>query len=151
MKKYIYDDKSGLGYRLYGEYYLPDLELMEDEEACYGKYGMLRKTYLMEHRKPYYQMLMLQGKLNKHLNRIDREAHERMDILVAQMAEKQGVTELFKAEQPMLWVQKMNRIKTAVEAIVFTEIIYECFLLGKHTVERVCSGLSPLRRDRLWC
>lgn len=28
---------------------------------------------------------------------------------------------------------------------------YECFLLGKHTVERVCSGLSPLRRDRLWC
>ena len=67
---------------------------------------------------------MLQGKLNKHLNRIDREAHERMDILVAQMAEKQGVTELFKAEQPMLWVQKMNRIRTAVEAIVFTEIIY---------------------------
>ena len=124
MKKYIYDDKSGLGYRLYGDYYLPDLELMEDEEACYGKYGMLRKTYLMEHRKPYYQMLMLQGKLNKHLNRIDREAHERMDILVAQMAEKQGVLALFKAEQPMLWVQKMNRIRTAVEAIVFTEIIY---------------------------
>lgn len=124
MKKYIYDDKSGLDYRLYGDYYLPDLELKEDEEACYGKYGMLRETYLMEHRKPYYQMLMLQGKLNKHLNRIDREAHERMDILVAQMAEKQGVTELFKAEQPMLWVQRMNRIRTAVEAIVFTEIIY---------------------------
>lgn len=124
MKKYIYDDKSGLGYRLYGDYYLPDLELMEDEEACYGKYGMLRKTYLMEHRKTYYQMLMLQGKLNKHLNRVDREAHERMDILVAQMAEKQGVTELFKAEQPMLWVQRMNGTRTAVEAIVFTEIIY---------------------------
>ena len=51
--------------------------------------------------------------------------HERMDILVAQMAEKQGVTELFKAEQPMLWVQRMNGIGTAVEAIVFTEIIYE--------------------------
>ena len=98
MKKYIYDDKSGLGYRLYGDYYLPDLELMEDEEACYGKYGML--------------------------NRVDREVHERMDILVAQMAEKQGVTELFKAEQPMLWVQRMNGIRTAVEAIVFIEIIY---------------------------
>lgn len=67
MEKHIYDDKNGLGYTLYGDYYLPDLELMEDEEACYGKYGMLRKTYLMEHRKSYYQMLVLQGKLNKHL------------------------------------------------------------------------------------
>ena len=88
MEKHIYDDKNGLGYTLYGDYYLPDLELHEDEEAHYGKYGMLRKTYLMKHRKPYYQMLILQGKLNKHLNRVDREAHERMDILVAQIAEK---------------------------------------------------------------
>ena len=58
------------------------------------------------------------------MNWVDREVHERMDILVAQMAEKLGVTELFKAEQPMLWVQRMNGIGTAVEAIVFTEIIY---------------------------
>ena len=72
MEKHIYDDKNGLGYTLYGDYYLPNLELPEDEEAHYGKYGMLRKTYLMEHRKQYYQMLMLQGKLNKHLNRVDR-------------------------------------------------------------------------------
>ena len=97
MEKHIYDDKNGLGYTLYGDYYLPNLELPEDEEAHYGKYGMLRKTYLMEHRKPYYQMLMLQGKLNKHLNRVDRKAHEWMEILVAQIAEKQGVTEQFKA------------------------------------------------------
>ena len=124
MEKHIYDDKNGLGYTLYGDYYLPDLELMGDEEACYGKYGMQRKTYLMEHRKPYYQMLMLQGKLNKHLNRVDREAHERMDILVAQMAEKKGVTERLKAEQPMLWVRKMNGISTAAEKMVLTEIVY---------------------------
>ena len=96
----------------------------EDEEAHYGKYGMLRKTYLKEHRKAYYQMLIRQGKLNKHLNKVDREAHERMDILVAQMAEKQGVTELFKAEQPMLWVRKMNGIRTAAEEMVLTEIVY---------------------------
>ena len=124
MEKHIYDDKNGLGYTLYGDYYLPDLELPEDEEAHYGKYGMLWKTYLMEHRKPYYQMLILQGKLNKHLNRVDREAHERMEVLVMQMAEKQGVTEPLKAEQPKLWIRKMNGIRTAVEAIVFTEIIY---------------------------
>ena len=124
MEKHIYDDKNGLVYTLYGDYYLPNLELPEDEEAHYGKYGMLRKTYLMEHRKPYYQMLMLQGKLNKHLNRVDREAHERMEVLVMQMAEKQGVTEPLKAEQPKLWIRKMNGIRTAAEEMVLTEIIY---------------------------
>lgn len=51
MEKHIYDDKNGLGCTLYSDYYLPDLELMEDEEICYGKYGMLWKTYLKEHRK----------------------------------------------------------------------------------------------------
>lgn len=124
MEKHIYDDKNGLGYTLYGDYYLPDLELPEDEEAHYGKYGMLRKTYLMEHRKPYYQMLILQGKPNKHLNRVDREAHERMEVLVMQMAEKQGITEPLKAEQPKLWIQEMNGIRTAAEEMVLTEIIY---------------------------
>lgn len=124
MEKHIYDDKNGLGYTLYGDYYLPNLELPEDEEAHYGKYGMLWKTYLMEHRKPYYQMLILQGKLNKHLNRVDREAHERMEVLVMQMAEKQGVTEPLKAEQPKLWIRKMNGIRTAAEEMVLTEIIY---------------------------
>ena len=81
------------------------MELPEDEEAHYGKYGILRKTYLKEHRKPYYQMLMLQGKLNKHLNRVDREAYERVKVLMMQMTEEQGVTEQLKGEQPMLWVR----------------------------------------------
>ena len=124
MKKQIYDEKNGLSYTLHGDYYLPDLELPEDEEAHYGKYGMLRKTYLKEHRKPYYQMLMLQGKLNKHLNRVDREAHERMEVLVIQMAEKERVTEQLKAEQSMLWVQRMNEIRNIAEEIVLAEMIY---------------------------
>lgn len=124
MEKYIYDDKNGLGYTLYGDYYLPDLELPEDEEAHYGKYGMLRKTYLKEHRKPYYQMLMLQGKLNKHLNRVDQDAYERVEVLVMQMAEKEKVTERLKAEQSMLWVQRMNEIRNIAEEIALAEMIY---------------------------
>ena len=124
MEKHIYDDKNGLGYTLYGDYYLPNLELPEDEEAHYGKYGILRKTYLKEHRKAYYQMLILQGKLNKHLNRVDREAHERVKVLVMQMAEEQGVTEQLKAEQPMLWVQRMNGIRSVVEEMLLAEIVY---------------------------
>ena len=124
MDKHIYDEKNGLGYTLYGDYYLPDLELPEDEEAHYGKYGILRKTYLKEHGKSYYQMLMLQGKLNKHLNRVDREVHERMEVLVIQMAEKERVTEQLKAEQSMLWVQRMNEIRNIAEEIVLAEMIY---------------------------
>jgi hypothetical protein len=124
MEKHIYDDKNGLGYTLYGDYYLPDLELMEDEEACYGKYGMQRKTYLMEHRKPYYQMLMLQGKLNKHLNRVDREAHEWMEILVVQIAEKQGVSEKMKMQDQMKWVGLINNIRTSAEEIVLKDTVY---------------------------
>lgn len=124
MEKHIYDVRMVWAIHCMGIIYLPDLELPEDEEAHYGKYGMLRKTYLMEHRKPYYQMLILQGKLNKHLNRVDREAHERMEVLVMQMAEKQGITEPLKAEQPKLWIQEMNGIRTAAEEMVLTEIIY---------------------------
>lgn len=124
MDKHIYDEKKGLGYTLCGDYYLPDLELPEDEEAHYGKYGMLRKTFLKEYRKPYYQMLMIQGKLNKHLNRVDREVHERMEVLVIQMAEKERVTEQLKAEQSMLWVQRMNEIRNIAEEIVLAEMIY---------------------------
>jgi hypothetical protein len=124
MEKHIYDETNGLSYTLYGDYYLPDLELPEDEKANYGKYGMLRKTYLKEYRNSLYQSLILQGKLNRHLNRLDGEAHERMEVLVVQMAEKQGVTEQLKAEQPMLWVQRMNGIRNAAEEVVFAEIVY---------------------------
>lgn len=68
--------------------------------------------------------MILQGKLNKHLNRVDRKAYERVEVLVMQMAEKQGVTERLKEDQPMLWVRKMNGIRTAAEEIVRTEIVY---------------------------
>ena len=124
MEKHIYDDKNGLGYTLYGDYYLPDLELPEDEEAHYGKYGILRKTYLKEHGKSYYQMLMLQGKLNKHLNRVDREAHEWMEILVAQIAEKQGGSEKMKMQDQMKWVGLINNIRTSAEEIVLKDTVY---------------------------
>ena len=67
---------------------------------------------------------MIQGKLNKHLNRVDREVHERMEVLVIQMAEKERVTEQLKAEQSMLWVQRMNEIRNIAEEIVLAEMIY---------------------------
>ena len=92
MKKQIYDEKNGMSYTLHGDYYLPDLVLRE-EEPTYGKYGMLRKQFLKEHRSARYQYLLLTGKLNEHLNQIDQESRKQMEMLMGQMVERQGVTE----------------------------------------------------------
>lgn len=81
MQNEIYDEKNGLTYMLCGDYYLPELAL-KDIEPTYGKYGMLRKSYLQEHRRTKYQILLLQGKLVEHLNQIDAEARDREEQLV---------------------------------------------------------------------
>ena len=123
MEKHIYDEKNGLSYTLYGDYYLPDLALNE-EEPIYGKYGMLRKQFLKEHRSAKYQYLLLTGKLTEHLNQIDQEARERVEMLMEQMAEKQGVTEELKLRNQMKWVGLMNNIKTRAEEIVLKNLVY---------------------------
>lgn len=89
----------------------------------YGKYGALRKEYLKEHKKWYYSFLILDGKLNAHLNTVDREAHEMVEQLVLKMKEEEGITEQLKARNPMLWVGKMNGLKACAEEIVFKKLI----------------------------
>ena len=123
MKKQIYDEKNGMSYTLHGNYYLPDLVLRE-EEPTYGKYGMLRKQFLKEHRSARYQYLLLTGKLNEHLNQTDQEAREQVETLMEQMTEKQGVTEELKAQDQMEWVRLMNNIKASAEEIVLKNMIY---------------------------
>ena len=123
MKKQIYDEKNGMSYTLHGDYYLPDLVLRE-EEPTYGKYGMLRKQFLKEHRSAGYQYLLLTGKLNEHLNQTDQEAREQVETLMKQMTEKQGVTEELKAQDQMEWVRLMNNIKASAEEIVLKNMIY---------------------------
>ena len=123
MKKQIYDEKNGMSYTLHGDYYLPDLVLRE-EEPTYGKYGMLRKQFLKEHRSAMYQYLLLTGKLNEHLNQTDQEAREQVETLMKQMTEKQGVTEELKAQDQMEWVRLMNNIKASAEEIVLKNMIY---------------------------
>ena len=123
MKKQIYNEKNGMSYTLHGDYYLPDLVLNE-AEPTYGKYGMLRKQFLKEHRSARYQYLLLTGKLNEHLNQADQEAREQVETLMEQMAEKQGVTEELKSQDQMKWARLMNNIKASAEEIVLKNTIY---------------------------
>ena len=123
MKKQIYDEKNGLNYTLHGGYYLPDLEINE-EEPIYGKYGIMRKQFLKEHRSARYQYLVLTGKLTEHLNQVDKEVREKIEMLAEQMAEQWGVTEEMKIQDQMEWVRRMNNIQATGEEIAYKNIIF---------------------------
>ena len=123
MEKQIYDEKNGMSYTLHGDYYLPDLEINE-EEPTYGIYGIMRKQFLKEHRSAKYQYLVLTGKLTEYLNQVDKEAREKVEMLVEQMAERWGVTEELKMRDQMEWVRRMNNIKATAEEIVYKNIIF---------------------------
>ena len=123
MKKQIYDEKNELNYTLHGDYCLPDLEINE-EEPTYRKYGIMRKQFLKEHRSARYQYLVLTGKLTEHLNQVDKEVREKVEILMEQMAEQWGVTEELKMQDQMEWVRRLNNIQATAEEIALKEIIY---------------------------
>ena len=123
MQSKIYDKKNGLTYTLFGDYYIPELTLT-DTEPTYGKYGMLRKSYLQEHRKAKYQILLLQGELVEHLNQIDEEARDKEERLVKQMMEKDGITEELKRTDQMEWLRRVNNIRNRADEIILNELIY---------------------------
>ena len=125
MEKFIYNEKNGLWYELQGDYYIPCLTLpTEKENKPIGLWGQRHKRYLQEHKRAVYTTLLTSGKLNGYLADIDEQAMDMMFRLVEQMADKEGVTEQLKAENPMLWVGKMNEIQARAREILNTEIIY---------------------------
>lgn len=100
----------------------PDL-LPPGDEPRYGKYGRMRRTYLKEHHEGLYTGLLLSGKLNAHLNEIDETAHQRMDLMIRQMAKAQGITEELKARDQMAWVGAIENIKSAVAEILMLDLV----------------------------
>ena len=108
MDKYIYDEKNGLWYELQGDCYLPCLKLPKEESRHIGIWGQRHLRYLKQHRKGLYSELLISGILNDYLADLNEQAEEMFSRLVKQLAEKEGVTEALKAENQMLWVQKMN-------------------------------------------
>ena len=104
--------------------YYPNLVVPDTEDAHYGKYGMLRKQYLKNHHKALYFTLLTSCKLISHLNEIDDEANEMLELLVKQMKERQSITEELKASDQLEWVRRMNNIRNAADEIVLDELIY---------------------------
>ena len=104
-------------------FYLPNFTLPKKEEASFGRYGRLRLKYLKEHRRVLYIDLLTSGELTQHLNEVDRQAREMLELLVKQMAQAQGITEQLKAEDQMAWVGAMNNIRSAAEEVILRDII----------------------------
>ena len=124
MEKYIYDESNGLWYERQGDYYIPCLSLPEEEEQPIGLWGQRHLRYIRKYRKAFYTSLQLSGKLNSYLADIDQQAQERLNTIIRQIAQAQSVTEILKADDPMMWVRQMNNIRASATEIVNAEIIY---------------------------
>ena len=105
-------------------YLYVNIVLPEEDREPIGKYGRMRKRYLEEHRPVIYNQLFISGKLFSHLQEIDRVSHERMEMMVGQMAKAEGVTERMKAENQIEWVQRMNSIRNRAEEIILDEYLF---------------------------
>lgn len=122
MKEHI--TNNGINYTLQGDYYLPDLRLPEQPKVEIGIWGKRHLRYLKKHHPIIYTNLLTSGKLTAYLVDIDEQAEDMFFRLVKQLAEKEGVTELLKAENQMLWVARMNNIRNRATEIVNAELIY---------------------------
>ncbi|MBQ7491346.1 MAG: TnpV protein [Clostridia bacterium] len=124
MEKYIYDKNNGLWYELQGDYYIPCLTVPTEEEKPLGFWGQRHLRYIKQERKALYTELLTSDRLNTYLADINEQATEQMLLLTKQMAECEGATEQLKAQDQMLWVQRMNSIRDRAMESVNHELIY---------------------------
>ena len=123
MEKYI--TQNGIKYELNGEQYYTMLEISEQEEYKIGKYGLLHRDYIKQHKRGTYTTLLTEGKLNAHLHEIDVQANEMVEAIVANLARERGIDEELKASDTLKWVAEMNNIKENAEEIVLREVIFQ--------------------------
>lgn len=124
MKDHIYNEQNGLYYTRYGDVYLPDLVYSENNYPPLGKYSLMRRTFLKEHRKAQYSWMIWRDELWPHLLEVDEQAHAMLETIIAQMAKAEGLTERMKSTDPLRWVGLMNNFKSAAEEIILREVVY---------------------------
>ena len=121
MEKSAFESHGG-SYARVGDYLFPEL-IIEDSMSL-GKWGLLRKQYLKEHRPAHYSSMLLTGKLDQYLTEIDHACQQRMDLIVAQLQKSEGITESLKASDWMEWVRRANSIQCRAEEIILHELVY---------------------------
>ena len=124
LKNHIYDEQNGLRYTLVGDYYIPDLQLPEETRPI-GIWGRMHKDYLEQYHPAQYNDLILSGKLWAYLADLNEQAQNRLNCIIAQMKEAEGITEELKSQDQMTWVRAMNNIRNRAEEIILQELIYE--------------------------
>ena len=107
-----------------GDYYIPALRANDEPEESLTKWGLMRRSFLKEHRPGIYSGMMLEGTFKEHCLTIQHQAEERMDVLIEQMAKANSVDERLKASDQIRWVRVMNNIRACAEEIVLKELIY---------------------------
>ena len=123
MEKYI--TENGIKYELRGEQYYPMLEISEQKEYKIGKYGLLHRDYIKQHKRGAYTTLLVEGTLNQRLCEIDHEANEMLKTIIPRLVAERGIDENLKARDMLRWVAEMNNIKASAEEIVLREVIYQ--------------------------
>lgn len=125
MEKYITDEQTGLQYELVGDYYLIDGDNeTEEKQRPIGIWGQRHLRHIKQHKRVLYSELLTSGKLNSYLADLNKEAEGMFLRLVKQMSEQQGITEQLKADNQMIWVQRMNNIRNAATEIINHDLIY---------------------------
>ena len=112
-----------INYIRVGDYYIPDLTLTEESRPI-GRWGRMNRDYLREHKPIQYNCLLLSGKLWTYLADLNEQAQDRLERIIDQMKATEGITEALKASDPMVWVQRMNNIRSRVEEIVREELVF---------------------------
>ena len=116
--------KNELTYTRMGDYAYPNLTLQNPQPKSLGKYGRMRREYLKNNRPVLYNRLILSEKLHSHLTEIDMTANRRLEQMMDELKQQNNLTEEMKSENPMLWVQTMNSLKSQAEEAILTELIY---------------------------
>ena len=115
---------SEITYTKQGDYLIPDLTLPTEPEIQLGRYALMHRDYLEQHKRVTYLNLLTSGELNKHLYEVEQTALTRLELLTKLLCKEQGVTEELKEKAPMQWVGLMNNIRSQAEEIILTELIY---------------------------
>ena len=123
MEKYIIE--NGIKYELKGEQYYPVFSKKKTTEHHIGKYGLLHRDYIKQHKRGTYITLLTEDRLNAHLHEIDVQANSMVEAIVANLARERGIDEELKATDMLKWVVEMNNIKASAEEIVLREVIYQ--------------------------